>query len=649
MKKEDSRRCLLSSFILKICSIERYNEAHRQILCDKPDFEPYLAFIRLSNESANAVTPNHIQNFLSDNGIEVKSRKCQNLINHYDLDRDGMLSYLEFINMVLPKEHPELRAYVAQKESYHPEESLSLSVETERQLAYLIEQELTIFEQSNSLKKRLDDLGVTSMKMLDMIDKEVNGNINFNNLQSFLNSVGLLPYDAEIINFLRRLDKDDDGVISPKELDNFLNIYNMEDPISGPLVVRKVVETKEVLHDRSGLNSPSRRGVETRTKTVVENTKGYRHEFEERVPSNKTLPPANHGVKAVTKQVTTKYQRAEPMTKSVVIEQVIEAPPKNERTYERIEREYRNTKGTPTNTRTNDEDKYRRQLFTQPQQPIASSQIITKETSVVRNRPDYRLEESISEKTPQEGYRVHTPEVKTRVQTSNILEEKTTSVNSRARRAPAQGSEQSPNFRLNKETSFKKTEYLPSRVEEVRKTEVYNLERPSSHSLTGSRLRQSQSSNVPQQRLSGKNSQDEKSSDIIYRAFKMMLNQERNLELARRELVTKVDFDIKEVFGMIDKKKRNWFSIEDFRLFLNEIGLQNIDTRPLIDLYSSYDVSQSCLLNFEQLINMLCPMDNRFATYLNKPDRKVRRNFYFRKFRNRPWSSWLTSSTDCFR
>lgn len=49
--------------------------------------------------------------------------------------------------------------------------------------------------------------------------------LDYDSLKSFLVGTGLLPYDIEIISFLRRFDRNDDGVISENEvkvlLDNF--------------------------------------------------------------------------------------------------------------------------------------------------------------------------------------------------------------------------------------------------------------------------------------------------------------------------------------------------------------------------------------------------------------------------------------------
>jgi hypothetical protein len=35
-----------------------------------------------------------------------------------------------------------------------------------------------------------------------------------------------MPYDSEIIAFLRRVDRDDDGVITGEELNNFIQLFH---------------------------------------------------------------------------------------------------------------------------------------------------------------------------------------------------------------------------------------------------------------------------------------------------------------------------------------------------------------------------------------------------------------------------------------
>ena len=49
--------------------------------------------------------------------------------------------------MILPKEHPELRAYVSQKDIYEIQENEYLSYETEISLALLLEKEVNLFDE----------------------------------------------------------------------------------------------------------------------------------------------------------------------------------------------------------------------------------------------------------------------------------------------------------------------------------------------------------------------------------------------------------------------------------------------------------------------------------------------------------------------
>ena len=58
-----------------------------------------------------------------------------------------------------------------------------------------------------------------------MIDLDRQGHLNFNNLKNFFHDSGLLPYDAEIISLLRRIDRDDDAVILVEELEKFFGLF----------------------------------------------------------------------------------------------------------------------------------------------------------------------------------------------------------------------------------------------------------------------------------------------------------------------------------------------------------------------------------------------------------------------------------------
>jgi Ca2+-binding EF-hand superfamily protein len=161
----------------------------------------------------------------------LSTERCRNLVSHYDADKDGMLSYKEFLEIVLPKEHPDLRAHVTQRDCYNINEEEYLSYETEAAMAILFEREVAIFAETMSQKEELDNLALSGHKIVELIDGSETGSLNFNNVQKFLHSTGLMPYDSEIIAFLRRVDRDDDGVITGEELNNFIQLFHQSDNV----------------------------------------------------------------------------------------------------------------------------------------------------------------------------------------------------------------------------------------------------------------------------------------------------------------------------------------------------------------------------------------------------------------------------------
>lgn len=229
--KENTKKSAISNFIMKICSLERYIEVNRQILSDKEDFEPYVAYQRLTRGSSVGITNSNVQRFLSENLIDLSTERCRNLVTHYDADKDGMLSYKEFLEIVLPKEHPDLRAYVTQRDCYNIAEEEYLSYETEAAMAILFEREVSIFTETMAQKEELDNLALSGHKIVELIDGSESGSLNFNNVQKFLHNSGLMPYDSEIISFLRRVDRDDDGVITGEELNNFIQLFHHSDNV----------------------------------------------------------------------------------------------------------------------------------------------------------------------------------------------------------------------------------------------------------------------------------------------------------------------------------------------------------------------------------------------------------------------------------
>ena len=127
---------------MQIASEERKIELKRQFLADQQDFEPYLAFTRILRNKPNGIDSVGLDSFFSENMISCTQAKARDLISHYDYDEDEVLSYKEFMDIVLPREHPDLRAFVTQKDCTDIHDKDSLSRETEAALADVLQSEI---------------------------------------------------------------------------------------------------------------------------------------------------------------------------------------------------------------------------------------------------------------------------------------------------------------------------------------------------------------------------------------------------------------------------------------------------------------------------------------------------------------------------
>ena len=215
----------ICNFLMKICSKERFIEIKRQMLSEKPDFEPYVGFRRIARKTnSDGIDSKALLAFFEENLVEVTHADCYKIITHYSSRDPKVLNFRDFLNMILPKENPELRAFVSQKDVYEIQDNEFLQYETEISLALLLEKEANFFRELAQELKILKGLNIYAYDMMRIIDATHHIEINFDNMYALFRKNNLMPYDEELISFLRRLDKDDDGVITLEELDEFLRL-----------------------------------------------------------------------------------------------------------------------------------------------------------------------------------------------------------------------------------------------------------------------------------------------------------------------------------------------------------------------------------------------------------------------------------------
>lgn len=236
VQRLDERKEAIVNFILKLSTKERFAEIKRQILCNKPDFEPYAVFKRLSRKNKGGISAFNIANFQSENLFKISNSNAHSILEFYKggfkIDENNRmkeisnsLGYREFLNMILPKENNDLRVFITQRECFDIEETEYLSYETELALANFMNSEVDFFEELTEDKQKFENLGLTTDQFFGYFDLKNEGILNKNNLSHFFTENGINVYKHELNSFIYRLDFDKDGVISKEDFNTFISIF----------------------------------------------------------------------------------------------------------------------------------------------------------------------------------------------------------------------------------------------------------------------------------------------------------------------------------------------------------------------------------------------------------------------------------------
>ncbi|CAD8061356.1 unnamed protein product [Paramecium sonneborni] len=126
-------------------------ELTRQELCAQRLFEPFTSFKRLDQNNKTKLGVNEFYEFLLDNQERpITHQQLDILIKYLDYDKDGWVSYNDFIKTILPQEHPELTELAMLRSSYQIEKNVLLPSEIETLLYELL---LCILTWRDSIEK----------------------------------------------------------------------------------------------------------------------------------------------------------------------------------------------------------------------------------------------------------------------------------------------------------------------------------------------------------------------------------------------------------------------------------------------------------------------------------------------------------------
>lgn len=153
-----------------------------------------------------------------DNNYSVTVKKCSEVIKSYDNDKDGNLTFMEFLSLVLPLNSAPDRMEAVKREVYPISAIERLSPQIETKLTELVKSEIELNEileiEKQELANRYDYKIETAFRCIDTKHTRY---ITFDSLHKFLIQMNLKIEKEDIVAFIRRVDKDLDCKVSFKE------------------------------------------------------------------------------------------------------------------------------------------------------------------------------------------------------------------------------------------------------------------------------------------------------------------------------------------------------------------------------------------------------------------------------------------------
>ena len=165
---------------------------------------------------------------IRDNEIYATESDVRNFINVYDSNEDERLSYIDFLNLVLPNTSPALRKLCTSRNSYYISRNDKLPYETEWALARVIHKEIDFFRKSELLKEELvSRYDFDNLNAFRTIDVDRIGFLTHDTIYFFLKRLNIIASDDDILAILRRIVIEGDAKIVYSD---FLNAILPQDP-----------------------------------------------------------------------------------------------------------------------------------------------------------------------------------------------------------------------------------------------------------------------------------------------------------------------------------------------------------------------------------------------------------------------------------
>ena len=211
---------LVIKLLITISNKEKEVEINRQLLGKNIDFDVFQLYCFLDKEKKNYITSLDLMEFLHKNGVYPNQLEMEFIILFYDKNADNVLSYTEFLNMILSENNLCLRKICEERIG-----SLSYENNIPNDIGYLF---ISLLEKEIEL-----------IRIVNRIINEIKGQCDFNfheiyhlliGCQSYINKdtlrTFLLNHDItfsedDLDNIMKRLDFNEDHIINFFEFHKF--------------------------------------------------------------------------------------------------------------------------------------------------------------------------------------------------------------------------------------------------------------------------------------------------------------------------------------------------------------------------------------------------------------------------------------------